>query len=163
MKFSLVCHGNIARSQVLHHYLNKYALAAGLELEVFSCGTAPEEAYPNAAELLEQVQNELQKRGIEGKVQRTVLDAVARAELKSSDIILVADKTIKEDVEKIIGEYLEPQKIVLFYEYIGAGKKDFVDTYDAETKAQDVARFAHCFAALECIAEQVVQTIKKSI
>jgi protein-tyrosine-phosphatase len=70
MKISVVCHGNIAGSQILHHYLVEYAKRASFPLAVFSCGTAPREAYPDADKLLAEVRTELERRGIASHVEQ---------------------------------------------------------------------------------------------
>ena len=62
VKVCIICHGNIARSQVLHHYLAEYAGRSALKIDLFSCGTAPIDAYPDADRLLDEVQNELRKK-----------------------------------------------------------------------------------------------------
>lgn len=86
VKISTVCHGNIARSQVLHHYLVDQAQRAGLAVEVFSCGTAPVDAYPQADRLLAEVQGELNRRGLDARVRRDVLDdETSRQRLADSD------------------------------------------------------------------------------
>jgi len=163
MKISVVCHGNIARSQVLHHYITKYALEAGLAVEVFSCGTASWDAYPNAEALLAEVQRELEKRGVMGAVVRNVLDDSARGELENSDTVLAADQGIKDEVLKALQREQDRKKVSLFYEYIGEGTIDFVDTYDSKANEQDPARFARCFDELERIAEKVVRAVKENI
>jgi len=157
MKIGLVCHGNIARSQILHHYLVQYAAEAGWALEVFSCGTAPEEAYPNAAELLDQVQHELDRRGVHGRVTRNVLDRPALDELRKAQRVLVADRAIRDDIQQAFTHKEEREKVWLFYECIGEGAKDFVDTYDPQNHAQDPARFSACFDELERIASRIVE------
>jgi protein-tyrosine-phosphatase len=159
MKISVVCHGNIARSQVLHHYITKYASEAGRAVEVFSCGTAPWDAYPNAEALLAQVQRELEKRGVMGAVVRNVLDDSARRRLENSDAVLAADQDIKDEVLELLKHDQDRKKVSLFYEYIGEGTTDFVDTYDPDANTQDPARFARCFDELERIAEKVVHRL----
>ena len=49
---------------------------------------------------------------------------------------------------------------MLFYEIIGDGPKDFVDTYDANKGAQDPDHLARCFEELERIAKQVVERFR---
>ena len=160
MKITLVCHGNIARSQVLHHYIAKCASEDGISLDVFSCGVAPWKAYPNAEGLLEEVRRELQRRGVEGRVARNVLDAAAVAELATSDVILAADRAVRDEVLKVLTREEDRERVSLFYEYIGEGTVDFVDTYDRDANAQDPARFGGCFDELERIAKKVVQAVK---
>lgn len=160
MKIGLVCHGNIARSQILHHYLVQYAQAAGWKLEVFSCGTASKEAYPEATQLLAQVQRELARRGVEGRVIRHVLDQNAIEQLKTANYILAADRAIRDDLWSVLKRAEDRDKVQLFYEFIGEGTRDFVDTYDPQIQGQDPARFAACFDELERIAGRMVERAK---
>ncbi len=159
MKISVVCHGNIARSQILHHYLAEYANRASLTLDVFSCGTAPQIAYPDADLLLAEVRTELERRGLETHVKRDVLDADSTQLLLDSDVILAADANRRRELITILGDQVAPTKIKLFYEYIGEGTKDFVDTYDAKKGAQDPEKFAKCFDELERIARLIINRI----
>lgn len=99
MKIGIICHGNIARSQVLHHYLQKYADRASVDLDLFSCGTAPVEAYSDVECLLKDVQDELDKRGLNACVKRDILENNDAQEfIKRSDVVLVADMDRKEEV-----------------------------------------------------------------
>lgn len=159
MKFSLVCHGNIARSQILNHYLAEHALRASLKIELFSCGTAPREAYPEAERLLIEVRNELKRRGLKTHVERTTLDDEAKHHLANSDLILAADENRRRELITRLGDLIAPEKVMLFYEYMGEGSHDFVDTYDAQKGAQDPVRFAKCFDELERIARRIVERI----
>lgn len=162
MKISTVCHGNVARSQVLHHYLREFAAKASLELDLFSCGTAPVDAFPDIDRMLAEVQTEMTRRGLSGAVVRNILDEEARQHLVTSDLILVADRERREELMALLDGQLQPEKVQLFYEFIGEGRKDFVDTYDAEKGAQDPERFAGCFDELERIAQRTVAQIKRS-
>ena len=162
MKISVVCHGNIARSQILHHYLAEYAKRADLPLELFSCGTAPREAYPDANRLLSEVRDELKRRGVKTHVERNPFDDAAKQRLIDSDIILVADANRRRELLTRLGDQVAPNKIMLFYEYIGEGPNDFVDTYDAKKGAQDPERFAKCFDELERIAIHIIDRIQTS-
>ena len=160
MKIGLACHGNIARSQILHHYLVQYAAEAGLALEVFSCGTAPRGAYPHAADLLAQVQRELDRRRVKGRVLRHVLDQAALNELEGADHVLVADRAVQADILPLFKRAADREKLCLFYEFIGEGGRDFADTYDPDTSAQDPTRFSACFDELARIAGRVVERIQ---
>lgn len=160
MKISVVCHGNVARSQVLHHYLRAYADEASLSLDLFSCGTAPLDAYPDIERMLAEVQDELSRRGLEATVKRNILDDEARQHLVASDVILIADSDRKQEVIALLGEEIEAEKVLLFYEFIDEGQRDFTDTYDADRGAQDPELFAKCFDELERIAKQAVAKIK---
>lgn len=159
MKLSVVCHGNIARSQILHHYLEEYTNRAALPLEVFSCGTAPREAYPEADRLLGEVRDELKRRGLTTQVERTTLDDGAKQQLATSDLILAADENRRRELIALLGNLIAPEKVMLFYEYIGEGTHDFLDTYDAQKGAQDPERFAKCFDELERIAKVIIDRL----
>jgi protein-tyrosine-phosphatase len=163
MKVSTVCHGNIARSQILHHYLADYAGTRSLDLELFSCGTAPVDAYPEVDRLLEEVRSELRRRGLSGLVKRDILDEEALQDLASSDLILAADSDRKQEILARLGDQADTTKVMLFYEFIGEGKRDFTDTYDTEKGAQDPERFSRCFDELERIAEAAIEQIDKRI
>ena len=125
MKISAICHGNIARSQILHHYLAEYANRALLNIDLFSCGTAPIDAYPKADQLLANVQVELRRRGLDGCVKRNILDDKALQHLASSDLILVADTDRKSEVISRLKDQTSTQKVMLFYEFIGEGYGDY--------------------------------------
>jgi len=163
MKICVICHGNIARSQVLHHYIEKSASEATLTLDVFSCGTAPLEAYSNVEILLTEVQMALNKRGIKVKVIRNILDDNAKKELEKANIILVADHSIKNEVLRVLKQEKKRKKVSLFYEYIGEGTIDFIDTYDRKNNCQDPTRFTECFDELERIAKKTVQIINAKL
>ena len=162
MKVSTVCHGNVARSQILHHYLAEYADRALLTIDLFSCGTAPIDAYPEIDRLLVNVQRELRRRGLNGCVKRNILDEEALQHLVSSDLILVADMERKKEILSLLRDQAPAKKVMLFYEFIGEGQNDFVDTYDAGKKAQDPGRFSRCFDELERIAKLTVEKIQRS-
>ena len=162
MKISVICHGNIARSQILHHYLDDYAAKASLSIDLFSCGTAPLEAYPDSDDLLADVQSELKRRGLNASVKRNVLDEEAQQHLVDSDVVLVADVNRKQEVLSLLAGKIQAQRVMLFYEFIEEGPKDFVDTYDADRGAQDPARFARCFDELERIAKLTVERIQRT-
>lgn len=162
MKISVVCHGNVARSQILHHYLADYADRASLNIDLFSCGTAPLDAFPDIDRMLADVRSELRRRGQKGPVKRNILDKEARRHLVESDLILVADTERRQEVLAWLGEQIQAQKVMLFYEFIGEGKNDFIDTFDAEKGAQDPERFASCFDELERIAKLSVEQIQRT-
>lgn len=61
-----------------------------------------------------------------------------------------------------VGDQVAPAKIRLFYDYIGEGSNDFVDTYDAKMGAQDPGRFATCFDELERIARLSIEHIQRA-
>lgn len=151
----IVCHGNIARSQVFHRYLEHLARAQGLDVAFFSCGTAPREAYPHEALLLHQVEEALLARGMADKIERTPWSDAAAAKLRQADVILVADRERRAELLDRLGAELR-DRIYLFYEFIGEGNKDYVDTYDAAKGAQDPARFDRLFTEMERMAQQAL-------
>jgi len=157
IKISIVCYGNIARSQILDKYLVCRLKKLGVCAEVFSCGTAPRQAYPNDAELLEDVHRKLFLRGLDVKLHRNWYNEKAAENIKASDIILVADKERKKNI--IEWTQIDPSEIHLFYEYIGEGVKDFVDTYDYHQERQDPVAFEKCFDELERIANLIGKKI----
>jgi protein-tyrosine-phosphatase len=160
MKVSIVCHGNIARSQILHHYLRDFADKALLSVDLFSCGTAPLNAYPDTDRLLADVKAELRRRGLKGTVRRNVFDNDTKQLLANSDLILVADRKRRQEILSRLGDQIPAQKVRLFYGFIGEGQKDFIDTYDAARGAQDPERFASCFDELERIAKLTISRIQ---
>jgi protein-tyrosine-phosphatase len=159
MKVSTVCHGNIARSQILHHYLAEYARTRSLSIELFSCGTAPVEAYPDVDHLLDEVRSELRRRGLAGHVKRDILDEGALQRLAGSDLILAADSERKQAILARLGDRADSTKVMLFYEFIGEGQRDFTDTYDTDKGAQDPERFSRCFDELARIAKAAIEQI----
>ena len=161
MEISIICHGNVVRSQILHHYLAKYVNRASLSIDLFSCGTAPICTYPEIDRLLADVQRELRKRGLNGAVKRNILDEEALQHLASSDLILVADTDRKKEILSRLGDQALTKKVMLFYEFIGEGQHDFIDTYDASKEVQDPERFASCFNELERIAKLAIEQIQR--
>lgn len=159
MKICTVCHGNIARSQILHQYLTHHAAGASVNLDLFSCGTAPWDTYPDVDRLLDDVRAELRRRGVVEDVRRNVFDDEAQQRLIDADLVLVADAERKQEVVSRLDGRIDASRVMLFYEFIGEGPKDFVDTYDADQGAQDPERFANCFDELERIAKRVVAQI----
>ncbi|MSP12605.1 MAG: hypothetical protein EXR62_06570 [Chloroflexi bacterium] len=152
---AIVCHGNIARSQVFHRYLESLARAQGLDVTFFSCGTAPHEAYPQADLLLRQVQETLHARGIAGKIERTPWSDAAAAMVRQADVILVADRERRAELLDRLGEEVR-DRMYLFYEFIAEGSQDYVDTYDPTKGAQDPARFDQLFTEMERMARQAL-------
>ena len=158
LRLSLVCHGNIGRSQILHHYLRKALSERGIPVELFSCGTAPQEAYPNDRPLLAEVQKELNRRAVPAVVERTVWGPQAEKIIGTSDVVLVADEARR--LEVLQRTDISPSNVYLFYEFIGEEKKDFVDTFDPEKGRQDGERFMKCFDELQRIAERAAERIR---
>jgi len=154
-----VCHENIARSQVLHHYLEHYARAHDLGLDVFSCGTGLEDTYIDVPARLSEVQTRLDERGLDATVERTWWSDASAERLQQCDVVLVAEEARRQDVLSRLGDHVDHKAVMLFYEFIGEGPTDFVDTYDPDRGAQDPGRFDRCFDELERIAELTVQKI----
>jgi len=69
----------------------------------------------------------------------------------------------KKEILSRLGDQALTKKVMLFYEFIGEGQNDFIDTYDASKKVQDPERFASCFNELERIAKLVIEQIQKTI
>ena len=159
LKIGAVCHENIARSQILHHYIERYAGERGLPVEVFSCGTAGKHTYLDVCARLHEVEAELAQRGLHVEVQRTWWSEEACERLRECDIILAADRARRQDVVERLGCTVARGRVWLFYEFIGEGEKDFVDTYDPVRGAQDPERFAACFDELDRIARLVVARV----
>ena len=157
----MVCHGNIARSQVLHHYLQRSLIQLGVEADLFSCGTVPADAYTHADELLRDVQAQLDRRGLKAIVERTPWSAEAAEVVRRSDIVLAADEARRQDVLSRTG--IDPTRVFLFYEYIGEGSRDFVDTFDHGKGRQDPDRYAGCFDELERIAQRAASRISATL
>ena len=97
-QIGLVCYGNIARSQVLGIYLKKCFGEEGLNIRVYSVGTAQYKKFPNTPQLLKEVEGKLKERKIYIKPKRNCWSKSAETELKKSDIILAADKERKKEV-----------------------------------------------------------------
>jgi len=160
MRISMVCHGNIARSQVLQRFLDQSLRQRGVPAELYSCGTAPREAYPDEDALLADVQRELSSRGLCATVERTCWSKEAAKTIEQSDIILVADEDRRRDILTRTG--VNPAKVHLFYGFIGEGAKDFVDTYDSAKGRQDPDRYRACFDELKRIADLAADRIECS-
>lgn len=75
-------------------------------------------------------------------------------------MILAADVDRKKELLSCFGDQVPANKIMLFYEFIGEGQNDFVDTYDANKGKQDPERFADFFNELERIAKLTIEQIQ---
>ncbi|MEZ4754921.1 MAG: hypothetical protein R3A13_11560 [Bdellovibrionota bacterium] len=161
MKISVVCHENIARSQVLGHYLEHFLKENKLDsiITVFSCGTTLKpNQYGNENERLKQVAERLKELGLDVQINRNCWNDETAKELKTSDLILAADSERRSDIVTRLGSEVE-NKTFLFYEFIEEGSKDFTDTYDSAKGAQDPERFDKSFAELKRIAEVLIEKI----
>lgn len=161
MRVFVVCHGNIGRSQVLSIYLRNRLSELAVQATVCSCGIAPEDAYPDEARLLAEVQQELSRRGIREAVSRTSWSQTAADAIAACDLVLAADRSVKRAI--IDRTTICPSKVFLFYEYVGEGDKDCADTYDPEKGKQDEQRFLAIFDELERIANMTAQSIQSTV
>lgn len=159
-RVSLVCFGNIARSQVLSVYVRKFLKEEGKKIDVYSAGTAPYSAYPNTPQLITEVEEKLADRGIKSKIKRNPWSKKKEMELRLSDLILVADEKIKKGLKAKLKGFIPKYGIHTFYGFIGEGEKDFEDTYDYKNNCQDPVKFGKLFDELERIAEKVVDKLK---
>jgi protein-tyrosine-phosphatase len=159
LKVSIICCGNIARSQALHHYLEREINNLGLKVDLFSCGTAPRQAYPDELKLCAEVQKELSDRGLKVHIRRTVWSAEAAEKIKASEIILAADTDRKRDILQRTG--IDADRVHLFYEYADEGCKDFTDTFDEQLNKQDPELFGQCFSELERLAHLITKRITR--
>ena len=157
MQVYIVCHGNIARSQVMSVYLRRRLAEMKAEATVSSCGIASKDAYPNEAQLLAEVRHALRRRGVHETLERTCWGKVTADAILACDLVLAADSSIKRAIIERTG--ICPSRVCLFYEYIGEEPKDFVDTYDHEQGKQDEERFSKLFDELERIASLAAANI----
>ena len=67
----------------------------------------------------------------------------------------------KSEILSALGDKGQSKKVMLFYEFIGEGQIDFVDTYDASKGAQDQKSFAACFDELETTATRTIEHIQQ--
>ena len=157
-QIGVVCYGNIARSQILGIYLDKFLKELGLNsIRVYSVGTAPYEAYPDTPIRIKEVEDKLRERGLDVKPRRNHWTEESKKQLALSDIIFVADADRKRDVLDRIGENIPIYK---FYEFVGEQDQDFEETYDYEKRCQDPVKFERCFDELERIAKKAANKIK---
>lgn len=160
-QIGLVCYGNIARSQVLGIYLKEHLKEGGLNIRVYSVGTAPYEKYPNTPELLKEVEEKLKERKIYVKPKRNCWGKSAETKLKKSGIILAADKERKKEVISRLKKFSE-DSVYTFYEFINEGDKGFEDTYDYKKNRQNPVKFERLFDELERIAIKIVDRLKNN-
>ena len=160
MQLFIICHGNIARSQILAAYLEQALHTRTSDnFEIFSCATTESlGTFENETGLLHQVQEQLQKRGFSNILHRTLWNAETAKRVCASDVILVADKARLKEVLTRLGSEIR-EKTFLFYEFIGEGQRDFVDTYDPDTGKQHSSRFDTCFDELERIADRAADKL----
>ncbi len=161
----VVCHGNIARSQVFAHCLDAHARACRIPLAVSSCGVAEEAAYPHWPGLVAETEHRLAAVTPPGvpppKIERDWWSPSVAARLLQSTLILAADASIRSELGTKLGPAAPP--VLLFYEVSGGGTRDFVDTFDSTTGAQDPERYNNCFATLESMAAQVIADLEDQL
>ncbi|MDX1357875.1 MAG: hypothetical protein R3232_03490 [Clostridia bacterium] len=150
--WSLICYGNILRSQVLEQYLIHHAIQQQINLNAFSAGIAGKEEFPDEDSLYEEISFELKKRGVPHLLHRNPWDSEVEEHIVSSDLIICADNHVKETVLYRMKNRISSNKVKTFYEAIFEGEKEFEDTYDYENKRQDPVRFKKAFDELERIA-----------
>ena len=131
----------------------------GLNIRVYSVGTAPYEKYPNTPELIKEVEEKLKERKVYVKPKRNCWSDDSEKELKKSDVILAADKERKNEVISRLNDFPK-DSVYTFYEFIGEGNKSFEDTYDYKNQRQDLLKFNMLFDELERIAIKIVNKLK---
>lgn len=154
MKIGLVCKGNIFRSQVFEHFLR--SKIKDKNLEIFSCGVLPKVAFPEEKILLNEVKEELVKRGINVYPIRTPWSNETREMLKKADLILTATLEIKNFIIK----NTKNKNIKTFYEFIGEEEKDFEDPFNYQIRKQDPKKFKRGFIEIERLAELTANKLK---
>ena len=159
-KISVICHGNIARSQILAANLREYLdRIGGQSIRVFSAGTASLESYPDTSELLAQVEAGLKSHGLDVHLQRTPWSLSVENEVQDSDLVLAADSQRKREVLSRLKNRIDAGKVFTFYEFAGEGEKSFIDTYDHKRGAQDPERFREAFKELKRLACLICQKL----
>lgn len=161
----VVCHGNIARSQVFAHCLDSHARACRIPLAISSCGVADEAEYPHWPELLAETERRLAAATPPGvsppQINRDWWGPPVIARLLESTLILAADASIRSELVAKLGPEAPP--VLLFYEFSGGGCRDFIDTFDRTTGAQDPERYNNCFATLESMAAQAIADLEEQL
>jgi protein-tyrosine-phosphatase len=155
--WTIVCYGNILRSQVLEQYLRHHSSALGIALTIHSAGVAGPEEFPDRDKLFSDISKELSIRSIGHKLQRNPWDADVRKTLSDSTAIFCADKNVKATVLDRMDGKIDSKKVYTFYEAINEGEKDFEDTYDYENHRQDPIRFEKAFNELERISLKILE------
>jgi len=153
----VVCHGNILRSQVLEKYLKHYSEMNSVKLKLYSAGIAEWEAYENTEDLLQEVEKELNKRGLLVTLKRNIWNKEVEKQILDADFVLAADADIKTVILSRMEGSFSKEKVYTYYEFIDEGEKSFQDTYDHILKRQDPVRFEASFNELARIAEKAVK------
>lgn len=161
-RVGVVCYGNIARSQVLSVYVEKFLKESRKKgAEIYSAGTALREAFPNEKILIKEVEEKLANREIKTKIKRNPWTKKVQNKLQTADLILVADSKIKKDLQAKLNGFNPKYGLHTFYGFIGEGEKDYEDTYDFKKKKQDPEKFGRLFDELERIAKVMVDKLQK--
>ena len=85
-QIGVVCYGNIARSQILGIYINKFLKEAYINnIRVYSIGTAEYEAYPDTPIRIKEVKYKLKGRGVNVKPIRNFWTEEGQEQLETSD------------------------------------------------------------------------------
>eukprot|EP01050_Picozoa_sp_SAG11_P018340 SAG11_NODE_2755_length_3007_cov_4.405777_1_plen_283_part_00 len=168
-KVEVVCHGNIARSQVFAHFLERWAHARQVPLVVGSCGVAEEDAYGGWRALIDETERRLGAATPPGlplpQLTRDYWTPAVASRLRDATLILAADSSIEQELLRLLEKTsrLDPPPIRLFREFCGDGRVDFIDTYDRNKGAQDAARYDNCFVELEFMAEVAIRRIEAEL
>ena len=153
-RWSIVCYGNILRSQVLEQYLRAYCENG---LVFFSAGISGKDEFSDKEALFSEIRQEMAKRNVTCNLERNFWSDEIAEKIISSDLVLCAGSGIKEEVLKRTGPELKPSKVFTFYGFIGEGEQDFEDTYDYEKGRQDPVRFRKAFDELDRIAKKMLK------
>jgi len=155
-----VCAGNIARSQVLAHFLDERARAVRIPLRVISAGVAEELAYPGWRPLVAETERRLAEATPPGlprpQLRRDWWSDDVAARLQASSVVLAADSDVRDELVRRLGAAADAPPVLLFYEFCGEGAGDFRDTFDDDTGAQDAERYDRCFGELDRLATKAV-------
>ncbi len=157
--WTIVCYGNILRSQVLEQYLRYYAKLYGIELLPNSAGIAGKEEFPDKTKLFQEISNELDRRGIPHNLHRNPWDSDVERTISESCIVICADQIVKATVLERMKSKIDKNKVFTFYEAINEGEKDFEDTYDYDNKRQDPIKFKNAFEELERISRKMIDLL----
>ena len=111
MQVYVVCHGNIARSQVMSVYLRKHLAEMKGKATILSCGIASKDAYPNESQLVAEVEHKLKQRGIHDTLTRTCWSKVTADAILDCDLVLAADSSIKRAIIERTG--ICPSRVLL--------------------------------------------------
>ena len=160
-RWTIVCYGNILRSQVLEQYIRHHARLRGLSIKINSAGIASPDEVPDRERRFDEISKELKKRSIGHVLHRNPWSDVVERTIMEATTVFCADLHVKETVLERMGDSFDKSKVMSFYEAINEGEQDFEDTYDYELKRQDPVRFRNAFDELERIAIAMVDSLAK--